>query len=147
MPKPIEKCQKCGDPGPDLRLLWMACFYEMMELGIPLEKRPAFTNRDPGEPADFPPRSNIIAPGTNLKSRVGDVVPTGEYLFKEMYTLRVCKRCRSSWMEAIRQWFNEAPVSLGTGIFVRRGGASVEISEEEWARDNPGREPVRFKGE
>lgn len=31
----------------------------------------------------------------------------------------------------------------GSGIFVREAGNTVEISEEEWSRRNPGREPVR----
>ena len=30
-----------------------------------------------------------------------------------------------------------------SGIFVREGGRNVEISEEEWSRRNPDREPVR----
>lgn len=30
----------------------------------------------------------------------------------------------------------------GSGIFIRREGATVEISREEWDRENPGREPV-----
>ena len=33
-----EKCQRCGEDGEDRRTLWMACFYEMGELGIPLEQ-------------------------------------------------------------------------------------------------------------
>lgn len=35
-----EKCQRCGDgPDPDLRTLWMACWYERWgELGLPFEK-------------------------------------------------------------------------------------------------------------
>lgn len=32
-----EKCQKCGEEGEDRRTLWMACFYEMNELGLPFE--------------------------------------------------------------------------------------------------------------
>lgn len=31
-----------------------------------------------------------------------------------------------------------------SGIFIRENGATVEISEEEWNRRNPDREPVRF---
>lgn len=33
-----EICQKCKEPGHDRRTLWMACFYEMSELGLPLEQ-------------------------------------------------------------------------------------------------------------
>ena len=31
----------------------------------------------------------------------------------------------------------------GSGIFVREGGQTIEITEEEWSLRNPGREPVR----
>lgn len=32
-----------------------------------------------------------------------------------------------------------------SGIFVREGGQTVEISEEEWYKRNPDREPVKLK--
>lgn len=32
----------------------------------------------------------------------------------------------------------------GSGIFIRRSGQTVEISQEEWDRLNPGIEPVKF---
>lgn len=32
-----ETCQRCGDDGDDRRTLWMACLYEMNELGLPFE--------------------------------------------------------------------------------------------------------------
>lgn len=35
----------------------------------------------------------------------------------------------------------------GSGIFVREGGKTIEISEEEWNKRNPGRRPVRFTGD
>jgi len=53
-------------------------------------------------------------------------------------------------MVAVKNWFfNPAPQeeSPGTGIFVRNLGSTVEISDEEWQRDNPGREAVRFRPE
>ena len=34
-----EKCQRCGEVGVDRRTLWMACFYEMRELGINFSER------------------------------------------------------------------------------------------------------------
>ena len=63
------------------------------------------------------------------------------------YTLTVCKNCRASWMEAIKDWFNKGEVKeiVNSGIFVRRNGATIEISEQEWYRENPGRDPVRVK--
>lgn len=30
-----EICQRCKEEGEDNRTLWMACFYEMSELGLP----------------------------------------------------------------------------------------------------------------
>jgi hypothetical protein len=47
-------------------------------------------------------------------------------------------------------WFKlDSPVQKeqGSGIFVRKNGATVEISEEEWYRNNPGREPVRVEAD
>lgn len=63
------------------------------------------------------------------------------------YTLRVCKNCRGSWMGSIQKWFDNPDVvhKPGSGIFVRRNGATVEITEEEWYRENPDREPCRVK--
>lgn len=34
-----DKCQRCGDVGSDRRTLWMACMYEMRELGLPFEMK------------------------------------------------------------------------------------------------------------
>lgn len=64
------------------------------------------------------------------------------------FTLRVCKDCRADWMAAIKLWFEEMPrikTGCGSGIFVRENGALVELTEEEWYRRNPGRDPVRVK--
>lgn len=68
---------------------------------------------------------------------------------KSFYTLRVCKACRADWMASIGDWFNSKPKNEahGTGIYVRKLGATFEISEEEWRRNNPGRDPVRYRGE
>lgn len=64
------------------------------------------------------------------------------------FTLRVCKDCRASWMGAIKEWF-ESPAPTrdgrGSGIFVRENGATVEISESEWALRYPDRVPVRVR--
>ena len=63
------------------------------------------------------------------------------------YTLLVCKNCRADWMQAIKEWFDKKPKPFyySSGIFIRRNGATVEISQEEWDRLNPGREPVRLR--
>jgi len=33
-----EKCQRCGEPGPDLRTLRMSCLYDMSELNVPFRE-------------------------------------------------------------------------------------------------------------
>ncbi len=99
-----EICQKCKEAGADRRTLWMACFYDMGELGIPFEKDSLFPTSDPRDDAiDF-------------------------------YTLRVCKDCRSDWMRAIQYWWNtDMPrESCGSGIYVRDFGTNKEITLEEY---------------
>lgn len=67
----------------------------------------------------------------------------------KFYTLRVCKNCRSDWMNAIKDWFNRSPVNreCGSGIWIRDLGAIKEITEEEWHKICPDREPVKFVGD
>jgi len=52
---------------------------------------------------------------------------------ESFYTLRVCKGCRGDWLAAIKAWFESRPSRkpTGTGVFVRRYGATVEATEEE----------------
>lgn len=52
----------------------------------------------------------------------------------DLYTLRVCKKCRSEWMLAIKHWFENIPEekSCGGGIFVSQFGAIIEVTEEEF---------------
>lgn len=143
-----ELCQRCGEKGEDRRTLWMACFYEMMELGIPFDRAVLLHAPDitqltvKAKPIQF-----TVKDGHLLNVQSGTVVTAQELTPKNLYTLRVCKDCRGDWLAAIKKWF-EAEVSresCGSGIFVRRNGRNVEITEEEWYRDNPGREPVRVK--
>ena len=63
-----------------------------------------------------------------------------------MYSLDICKDCRASWLDTLQRWFLSAEVkeTIGSGIFVRRGGATVEITRAEWDQMHPGREPVLF---
>lgn len=113
-------CIRCGDAEDDHRTLLMACYYDMNELGIPFE--------------------------WVMLRRLDETSGNGQLL----YTLRVCKNCRGSWMAAIKDWFDNvkpAAESPGTGIFVRKFGATVEITEEEWKENNPGEEPFRFRKE
>ncbi|MCF1193193.1 hypothetical protein LRR18_16510 [Mangrovimonas sp. AS39] len=69
---------------------------------------------------------------------------------QKFYTMRVCKECRASWMAMIKFWFDLRETkqqSTGSGIYVRELGATIEISEEDWYKRNPGIEPVRFKAD
>ena len=102
-----EICQRCKEEGEDRRTLWMACLYQMNELGLPFQMQ---TMR-----WDVPHQ-------------------LGKYN-SDFYTLRVCKDCRSDWMESIQAWFNR-PIKkedgVGSGIYVRRLGRAIEITEDEW---------------
>lgn len=112
----MEACQRCHEVDEDRRTLWMACFYEMDELKLP------FTHEV-------------------LQTHIQD---NG----KKFYTLRVCKECRADWMGAIQSWFHDGKrdmPSCGSGIYIRRNGATIEVTDEEWFAMNPGIEPVRFK--
>ena len=110
-----ETCQRCGENDYDRRTLWMACLYNMNELSIPFENKDIET----------------------------------EHGTRNFYTLRVCKDCRADWMQAIKKWFDEKftmpKTGCGSGIFIRRNGSLVEVTEEEWYAENPSREPVRVK--
>lgn len=100
-----EECQRCKEVDEDRRSLWMACFYEMAELGLPFTKHTMINPdaHDWGNKQDF-------------------------------YILRVCKSCRSSWMKVIKEWFGKVELkeSCGSGIFVREFGDNIEITREEW---------------
>lgn len=113
-----EQCQRCKEDGDDRRTLWMACFYEMMELNIPFEKE---------------------------RIREGGIHDDHPNNFHNFYTLRVCKQCRGDWMKALKEWFAKpvTPIdSCGSGIYLREYGAIVEITEEEWQKRNKERNPV-----
>ena len=132
-----EACARCGEAGEDRRTLWMACLYEMGELGLPFDERQVIgvsTGLVEVIPDRFAPRKVFAEPAPDAKPWP-----------HKFFTLRVCKDCRGDWMGAIAQWFKNPPAreSCGSGIFVRENGATVEITEEEWNRRNPDREPVR----
>jgi hypothetical protein len=149
-----EACVRCGEVGEDRRTLKMACFYAMEEMRVPFEQVTVFTA--PLETLE------ITEKAKSIKTPQGVEIPlvppklrcSGELTPQALYTLRVCKDCRSSWMEAISTWFR-APASadagkrsVGTGIFVRRHGTNVEVTEEEWRQlaeqhDKAGLAPVR----
>jgi hypothetical protein len=123
----------------------MACFYAMNELGLPLGEYEIT-----GEAMGLSGEKNepMFAGGPMHRTPIFHK-PTGKksnQFSSRFFTMRVCKDCRASWMLAIKDWFESGPKEkepVNSGIFVRRNGANVEISEAEWYRDNPGREPVR----
>lgn len=104
----MEACDKCKEVNEDRRTLWMACFYEMNELKLPFNQE------------------------TIIEGGIHDSHPNEKHKF---YTLRVCKKCRSDWMQAIKNWFH-APLlraeSCGSGIFIRENGINKEITLDEW---------------
>ena len=142
-----EKCDRCGEIGEDRRTLWHACFYDMDELSIPFQKRVLFQAELEKLERAKDPVAIEVGNGRKINIGAGTVTTKGELTPHTLYTLRVCKECRGDWMAAIKQWFNERPAreSCGSGIFIRRNGATVEITEEEWNQLNPNREPVRFR--
>lgn len=142
-----DKCQRCGEEGEDRRTLHMACLYAMDELGLPFGQY-----RIDGEHCQWVGEKKRTVPFSSLPWVTPVFAkPTGKKSAKgqhQYFTLRVCKSCRASWMDAIRVWFDDKPgkvESCGSGIFVRRNGSNVEITDEEWFGLNPGREPVRFR--
>lgn len=128
-------CARCGAEDVDLRTLHMACFYAMEELGIMFDRRIVLV---PAEKAEFQqvkePDVLQIPNGPAITLSSGTVRTDAELSPMRLYNLRVCKDCRSDWMQAIVNWFNagtEKP-SPGTGIFIRRNGANVEVTQEEY---------------
>jgi len=143
-----ELCDRCGEAGEDRRTLWHACFYEMAELGLPFVKQHLFkASNDDLEAARAPVVFDAGPNGAKLTIAGGTVKCHGELRPMSVYTLRVCKLCRSDWMTAIKGWF-ERPSSrrsVGSGIWVRKNGATVEVTREEWERLHQG-EPLTVRG-
>lgn len=137
-----EKCARCGEVGEDRRTLWMACFYAMEELDIPFEQRTLANIQEGPKPAG-------AIGGRELKFPDGLEMTMYD---QHMYTLRVCKACRADWMEFIRKWWlvrydgMHDKKSTGTGVFVRRNGINVELTEDEveqWRKEHGGAEPIK----
>ncbi len=99
-----EKCAKCGAVGTDRRTLWMACFYEMAELGVPFEKlalRGSLLEKVIGR--EKHPWGTTDTFSNTWRNR-DDVEKLDEQM-RVFYTLRVCKGCRADWLDAIQKWF------------------------------------------
>lgn len=124
----MEKCDKCGEIGEDRRTLWMACFYAMDELPVPFEQVAicGTLQQKTGEE-----QSDIFE---HVKYPVFTDHPEATEQKHGFFTLRVCKECRASWMEAISNWFNSGSKHqepTGTGVYCRKNGTNHEMSEEE----------------
>lgn len=124
----MEECQRCKEVGEDRRTLWMACFYEMNELGLPFEEAAikGYFCKKTGEKETVFGTSPTFDEGS-CKDNVG---------LRQFYLLRVCKDCRAEWMGAIEFWFHARPkhidkTSFNTGVFIREKGAIRELSEQE----------------
>ncbi len=127
-----EKCDRCGEDGEDRRTLWMAAFYEMNELGLPFDRRILFhadmdTLEKASEPDDL-----VLKDGTKLRIVSGTVTSKGELRPETLYTLRVCKSCRSDWLAAIKRWFSERPDEGHGDIPMRVLGATRMVTDEEY---------------
>ena len=136
----MDKCAKCGNVGEDRRTLKMACFYEMNELGIPFDQEVLFSTdleklKQKSDPVTI---DGLSLRGTPIVLQSGSVTTKEELHPQQLYTLRVCKRCRADWMEAILEWFQTEPtnededVYAGKVIPVREKGAIRYLTEEEW---------------
>jgi len=125
-----DRCQRCKqDMGGDGRTLWMACFYQMNELGLPFDEREIIGKVGLKVGEEELATSKIKVPKFQIPE---DSKENGHRFF----TLRVCKDCRAEWMGAIKQWF-ETPMTIskstGTGVYIRKNGATVEATPEEVA--------------
>lgn len=99
-----HSCQRCGDgPDPDLRTLWMACLYEMNELGLPFEQ---FAVRGKAQKVVGYKENPLVSAGIPEFADLREDMEPSLYRF---YLLRVCKDCRADWMQAIRAWFHQGP--------------------------------------
>jgi hypothetical protein len=131
-----ELCARCGEEGEDRRTLWMACFYAMQELGIMFDRSIALL---PPPSAELnvaeEPTVLDIPNGPSITIGSGKVQTDALLTPMQFFTLRVCKDCRADWMQAIVSWFNSSQnKGPGTGIFIRRNGANVEVTEEEFRK-------------
>lgn len=140
-----EECDRCNSVGEDRRTLWMACFYEMSELGLPFLQEILFhadvTDLEKvSDPVVFEAKS-----GERITLGSGTVKSKGELIPQKLFTLRVCKRCRGEWMQCLVDWFHKTPegrdydaderiesLEVGGGIFLRDKGSIKEITREEW---------------
>jgi hypothetical protein len=111
----METCQRCLAAVEDMRTLRMNCFYDMNEMGLPFEKQMFFqTNLEKLVKKDDP--VGITINGTVLNLKAGTVTTEEPLTPQSFFALRVCKRCRGDWLEAITAWFRDDKVRLQARI-------------------------------
>jgi hypothetical protein len=134
-----EQCVRCGEEGEDRRTLWHSCLYAMNELNVPFEQvKVVGSTHDKIGDKEFWIGDEAECRRQGFKPHLlpeFSEEPTGQFK-TAMFRLRVCKQCRSDWMGAIEHWFNnvEPRRRVGTGLFVRKKGATVEVTHEEWEK-------------
>jgi hypothetical protein len=113
-----EVCAKCKEVGEDRRTLWMACLYEMNELGIPFDQK------------------ELELMHTDRKQHFYTLRVCKDCRADWMTMIKI-------WWDAPLK----EKESCGSGIFIRHYGTNVEITAEEFAARYPGLKPVRFVDE
>lgn len=134
----MEPCERCGEVGEDRRTLWMACFYDMTELKVPF-KNEVLLDTDSETLTRVKDPLSIPVGGNKINLTSGTVRCSGELHPRPFHTLRVCKKCRAEWMEAIEKWFNfkcentlpSEPMD-DADIPVRINGTIRYMTEEQW---------------
>ena len=107
-----ETCVRCGEAGEDRRTLRMSCFYKMEELGIPFGNQVVFTTDTDKVTKVTDPVTIPLKSGRQIVLTSGTVETKEPLTPQHLYTLRVCKSCRSEWLEVIKDWFNDERVRL-----------------------------------
>mgnify|MGYP007027865881 CR=1 FL=1 len=128
------KCDRCGEIGQDRRTLWMACLYDMAELGLPFEEiaiRGAAKTVTQSRPLRERFRNEKVT--AFLKENLEMVNGDKAQILNRFFTLYVCKDCRADWMQVIQGWFDTKPrrESTGTGVYIRDNGTNREATPEE----------------
>ena len=131
-----EPCKRCGEVDDDRRTLWMACFYDMTELGLPLEQ---VAYKDALYAKKIGTRKESML---GMKVAIYETQGDSKRVERAFYTMRVCKNCRADWLEAIRAWFNAKPTdpdACGSDFYTRELGATRMAPPDDLMRDKEGK--------
>ncbi len=99
----MEKCVRCGKNGRDRRTLWMAALYDMGAKSVGIKAVPYIQRAIKGICQVVSGKDQY---NNNIWKDDPDAKPDQTHLF---FTLRVCKRCRTDWLVAQRDWFYARP--------------------------------------